>query len=78
MPYEIVTIPCLADNYAFLIANTETGEAAIVDVPEAGPINEEVAKRAFSVASHLEISAELLGSIVKANFALVLVYSWPE
>ncbi|MEP5152509.1 hydroxyacylglutathione hydrolase [Planktotalea sp.] len=53
MPYEIVTIPCLADNYAFLIANTETGEAAIVDVPEAGPINEEVAKRGWRLSTVL-------------------------
>lgn len=38
MPHEIVTIPCLEDNYAFLIGNSETKEAAIVDVPEAAPI----------------------------------------
>lgn len=45
MQYEILTIPCLNDNYAFVIANTKTGEAALVDAPEAAPINKALAKR---------------------------------
>ena len=53
MPYEIVTIPCLADNYAFLIGNLETGEAAIVDVPDGIPINSEVAKRGWKLTTVL-------------------------
>jgi hydroxyacylglutathione hydrolase len=39
MPLILTTVPCLEDNYAFIIANPETGEAAVVDVPEAAPIN---------------------------------------
>ena len=38
MPLELVTIPCLADNYAYLLHETETGETALVDAPEAAPI----------------------------------------
>ncbi len=38
MPLEIVTIPCLKDNYAFLLHSDDTGETAVVDVPEAAPI----------------------------------------
>ncbi|MBC2834883.1 hydroxyacylglutathione hydrolase [Paragemmobacter straminiformis] len=38
MPLELVTIPCLKDNYAYLIHDPETGETAVVDVPEAAPI----------------------------------------
>jgi hydroxyacylglutathione hydrolase len=38
MPLELVTIPCLTDNYAYLIHNAATGETALVDVPEAPPI----------------------------------------
>ena len=38
MPLELVTIPCLADNYAYLIHDAETGQTAVIDVPEAGPI----------------------------------------
>ena len=39
MPLILTTVPCLKDNYAFIIANPATGEAAVVDVPEAAPIN---------------------------------------
>ena len=38
MPLEIVTVPCLSDNYAFLAHDPETGTTAVVDVPEAAPI----------------------------------------
>mgnify|MGYP000350826601 CR=1 FL=1 len=39
MPLELRTIPCLKDNYAYLIHNPNTGETTLVDAPEAGPIN---------------------------------------
>jgi len=38
MPFDIVTIPCLSDNYAFVAHDPETGATAVVDVPEARPI----------------------------------------
>lgn len=38
MPLELVTIPCLADNYAFLARDPGTGAIACIDVPEAAPI----------------------------------------
>jgi hydroxyacylglutathione hydrolase len=38
MPLEIVTIPCLSDNYAFLAHDAASGETALVDAPEADPI----------------------------------------
>jgi len=38
MPLEIVTVPCLSDNYAFLAHNEEDGHTTLVDVPEAAPI----------------------------------------
>lgn len=38
MALQIATIPCLADNYAFLAHDTATGATALVDVPEAAPI----------------------------------------
>lgn len=33
------SIPCLHDNYAYIIENEEAGEAVLIDVPEAAPIN---------------------------------------
>ena len=53
MPYEIVTIPCLEDNYAFLIGNLDTGEAAIVDVPEAAPINDMLKTKGWELSTVL-------------------------
>jgi hydroxyacylglutathione hydrolase len=38
MTFELITIPCLSDNYAFLLHAPETGETAVIDVPDAKPI----------------------------------------
>jgi hydroxyacylglutathione hydrolase len=38
MPLEILTIPCLSDNYAYAALDTGSGEVAVIDVPEAAPI----------------------------------------
>lgn len=35
---DLVTVPCLADNYAYLIHDRETGQTAVIDAPEPGPI----------------------------------------
>lgn len=35
---KITPIPCLSDNYAYLVVCRETKEAAIVDASEAGPV----------------------------------------
>jgi len=47
MSFEIVTIPCLQDNYAYLLV--KNGGAVLVDVPDAAPILEEVRKRGLLV-----------------------------
>ena len=36
MAFEIVTVPCLSDNYAYLLIGD--GKAVVVDVPEAAPL----------------------------------------
>ena len=38
MALQIATIPCLADNYAFLAHDTASGATGLIDAPEAGPI----------------------------------------
>lgn len=53
MPLELVTVPCLDDNYAFIIADPAKGAAAVVDVPEAGPINAAVKARGWTVTNVL-------------------------
>ncbi|SPJ28315.1 hydroxyacylglutathione hydrolase [Falsiruegeria mediterranea] len=50
MPLEIVTIPCLSDNYAFLAHDDASGETALVDAPEAGPILAELEARGWSLS----------------------------
>jgi len=49
MPLELVTIPCLQDNYAYLLHSTETGETALIDVPEAAPIKQALAERGWKL-----------------------------
>lgn len=46
-PLTLVTVPCLADNYAFLIHDAATGETALIDAPEAGPIRAELDRRGW-------------------------------
>jgi hydroxyacylglutathione hydrolase len=53
MPLTLVTIPCLTDNYAFLIRNETTGEVALIDAPEAAPIQAELAKRGWHLTTIL-------------------------
>jgi hydroxyacylglutathione hydrolase len=38
MPIDIVTVPCLADNYAYLVRDGETGRVTLIDAPEAAPV----------------------------------------
>lgn len=49
MPLEIVTIPCLSDNYAFVGHNPETGATFLVDAPEAAPILAELSRRGWAL-----------------------------
>ncbi|MCV2866454.1 hydroxyacylglutathione hydrolase [Defluviimonas sp. WL0075] len=55
MPLEIVTIPCLTDNYAYLAHDPATGATAVVDVPEAAPILNALRERDWR-ASHILIT----------------------
>ena len=42
---EIVTIPCLQDNFAYLLICEKTGEAAVVDPSEAEPVRKEIKRQ---------------------------------
>lgn len=49
MPLEVVTIPCLSDNYAFLAHDADTGETALIDAPEAAPILSQAEARGWKI-----------------------------
>ena len=49
MPHQIVTIPCLSDNYVFLIHDAASGATALVDAPESGPILDAHKTRGWSL-----------------------------
>jgi len=51
MTLDLITIPCLSDNYAFLFGNPDTKEAVLFDVPEAEPINEAVAASGWTLTT---------------------------
>lgn len=53
MPLQIVTVPCLADNYAFLLHDASTGATAVVDVPDPAPIQAELAARGWTLTDIL-------------------------
>lgn len=55
MALELVTVPCLADNYAFLIHDAASGETALVDAPEAAPVQAALAARGWRI-DHLLIT----------------------
>jgi hydroxyacylglutathione hydrolase len=50
MPLEIITIPCLADNYAFLAHDAASGDTALIDVPEAAPILAALSARGWTLS----------------------------
>ena len=51
--YELVVIPCLSDNYAYLVHNHDTGDTALVDAPEAAPIAAALAERGWRLSDIL-------------------------
>ena len=50
MTFDLVTVPCLSDNYAFLLHDAASGHTLLVDVPEAAPILAELADRNWQVS----------------------------
>lgn len=55
MPAEIVTIPCLSDNYAYLVHDPGTGQVAVIDVPDAAPVRAELRARGWPL-THILIT----------------------
>ncbi len=53
MTFEILTIPCRTDNYAFLIILEGSDTAALVDAPEAAPIAAALTARSLRLSDIL-------------------------
>ncbi len=73
----LVTIPCLSDNYAFLLHDEATGETALVDAPEAAPIATELAARGWTLSEiwlthHHGDHIDGVADLVKATGARVI------
>ncbi|WP_158966361.1 hydroxyacylglutathione hydrolase [Chachezhania sediminis] len=53
MPLDIVTVPCLKDNYAYLAHDPATGATAVIDVPEAAPLLAAAKARGWTIGQIL-------------------------
>lgn len=47
MPVELLVIPCLADNYAYVLHDAATDTTTVIDVPEAGPVLSALVERGW-------------------------------
>ena len=47
--FQVVQIPCLSDNYGYLLHNSATGETAAIDTPDAKPYQNELLKRGWKL-----------------------------
>lgn len=71
MSLEIITVPCLSDNYAFLAKDETTGTVALIDAPQAAPIKAALEARNWSLdlilithhhGDHIDGVAELVST----------------
>lgn len=53
MKLQIITVPCLSDNYSFLVHNPESSETLVVDVPEYEPVMAELIRRDWKLSEIL-------------------------
>ena len=49
MPLEIITLPCLSDNYAYLLHDAKSGQTALVDAPEAAAVKSALSARGWEL-----------------------------
>ncbi len=53
MTLDLVTVPCLSDNYAFLVHDAATGATALVDIPEERAVAEALSARGWRLTDIL-------------------------
>jgi len=71
MTLELETIPCLTDNYAFLVHDRKSGATALFDAPESWPIQRDLEKHGWRLthiflthhhADHIDGVADLVAA----------------
>ena len=77
MPFELRTVPCLSDKYAFLAHDPATGATALVDVPEAAPILAALAETGWTLSDilithHHDDHVDGLNEVLAAHPARVI------
>jgi hydroxyacylglutathione hydrolase len=77
MPVEIVTIPCLSDNYAFLLHDGDTGTTVLVDIPQSAPILAALETRGWHlneiwITHHHDDHVQGLGEVLAQHKATVV------
>ncbi len=77
MPLILETIPCLSDNYAYLIHDPATGETALIDAPEAAPILARLQQKGWAlqqifITHHHPDHIDGVADVVAATGAAVL------
>ena len=58
---KIITIPCLQDNFAYLLICTKTQHAAVVDPSEATPVISEIERQGVKLTTILNTHHVILG-----------------
>ncbi|WP_342077653.1 hydroxyacylglutathione hydrolase [Yoonia sp. SS1-5] len=52
-PIDLVVVPCLSDNYTYLVHNRDSGETALVDAPAAGPVQDALRAKGWTLTDIL-------------------------
>jgi hydroxyacylglutathione hydrolase len=74
---DLITIPCLKDNYAYLIRDQDSGQCAVVDVPDAIPVIETLQEKGWKLGMillthHHSDHIDGVARLVEATGAMVL------
>ena len=71
MALELVTVPCLSDNFAFLLHDKDTSRTLLIDAPEAAPVLAALERRGWPLdmivlthhhADHIQAVPELVAA----------------
>ncbi len=77
MTLDLVTIPCLSDNYAYLLHDAASGHTTLIDAPEAAPILATLAARGWRLdqiilTHHHSDHIQAVPDLIAATSATVL------